>query len=176
MKGYIKKNLPLIAGLSLPVVMIIAVAAAIYLPRFYAPKPSYNFIYFSFGNGPYALNSTYTVVNGRIANPQNNYPPPIYNPTTVTAPQLYEYNAQSGKATPISFQQAYAFQLDPSATSPDGYQIVTGASGGFPLFQGGADLNSRYLKGHGTSFPLDLEYIPPGNNYSNFQFLGWIIK
>jgi hypothetical protein len=45
-----KKNLPLTIGLSIPVLMIVFIAASIYLPRLSATQPQFSFLYTSGNN------------------------------------------------------------------------------------------------------------------------------
>jgi len=40
-----KKNIPVVIGLTIPVIIIILVIAVIFIPRAFAPAPGYNFIY-----------------------------------------------------------------------------------------------------------------------------------
>jgi len=178
MKDSTKKNLPLIIGLCIPVVMIIAVALAIYLPRVFAPKPQYGFLYLSGNTDMYNSQYIYSVSSGHLTRTLNtyNYPNPP-KPVNFTEPQPYLYDAKTGQSKAVSFEVAQNITLDPSDKSPDGYQVVTGNSGGgFLFYSAPYDYNNRYLKGHGMSKKLDLQSFGNINYYYNFQFLGWKIN
>ena len=63
----IKKNIPLVVGLAIPVLMILFVAGSIYIPRLFAPEPKFNFVYSSGEDYYYgSLNNYYSVKNGKI--------------------------------------------------------------------------------------------------------------
>ncbi len=58
-----KKNIPLIVGIAIPLVMIILVGASIYIPRLYV-KPQTNFLYQT--GGDYYTSREYVVDNGTL--------------------------------------------------------------------------------------------------------------
>lgn len=169
-----KQNLPLILAFGAPVLMIIIVAAVIYLPNLYN-KPQYDFIY---SQGSYYLG--YTVINGKIAKvpPLPDQPKPPVTPLNQDYPQLYYYDVQNNKSTAISLEQADNYNIDPSSISPDGYTVGYGnrADGFFPLFiSSSVDYQSRYLQGHSTNRKLNLQN-QPDYYANNFQFMGWVKK
>lgn len=166
-----KKNIPLILGFSIPVLMIIFVAASIYVPGIFS-KPKYNFLYSTdgdyFGSQNYSVESNKVVLNPRRT-PYDTYP--VY-PT----PKLYIHDVTTNKSSPISFQNAQFLKLDASEESPDGYKLENGinhSDGFFPLFWYSSDNNQEYLVGHNTSKKLELTH---GTTYYSVHFLGWIMK
>lgn len=170
-----KRNLPLYIALAIPVLMIVLVAAFIYLPNM-GKKPQYNFVYMT-GNGylPYG-GQEYSVSNGHLVqnpspldNSAPNVPPKPVVP--LGQPHFYVYDVTANSANEVSFQQAQALTLDPSNLSPDGYTLDRGNSGDF-LFSGPSDYNTWYLKGHNHSSKLNVKVV--GNDYYNLQFLGWV--
>lgn len=170
-----KRNLPLIIALSIPFLMIVLVAAFIYLPGS-GQKPQHNFLYATGNNYAYGYENLYAVRNGQLEEntfpqPDPNFPKPIYpKPGDV---QLYIYDVASGQSTEITFEQAKQLQLDPSNMSPDGFEVVSGNFNGGLFFGGAGDSNHQYLRGHNRSRQLNLKLSGP-YSYSNFQFLGWI--
>jgi hypothetical protein len=170
-----KKNIPLIIALSVPVLMIILVAAFIYLPGL-GKKPKANFLYES-GNYVYDnYSGGYSVKNGQLVQT----PPPVSQPAYYNQNQdvhFYLYDVKNNSATEVNFQQAQGYHLDSGAQSPDGFTVVQGNySGGGDLFFGGGvsnDYNSWFIRGHNRSIKLNLKLIS-SQNYYNFKFLGWV--
>ena len=170
-----KKNIPLIIALAIPVLMIILVAAFIYMPGF-GKKPQYNFLYLT-GNNVYPYGGQQFVVSaGHLVQTLPQTPPPnAPSYTTYVDPiHFYLYDVSSGTATEVSFARAQTYALDPSNTSADGYIIQQGSSDGGGLLFGGTpvDYNSWFIQGHNRSIKLNLKLT--GTYYNNFQFLGWV--
>ena len=181
-----KQNSTLIIGIAIPILMILFVAASIYLPGLFAKAPKYNFLYSDMSNGPcYNDLQRYLISGGKIIQT----PAPIKEPVPVdgrTYPKqiacretIFFHDIAANKSTELSFDEAQNFTIYPSQKSPDGFDIVPGnRGGGFLFFDGGSDYSTRYITGHGFSKKLDLQ--TQGNNYSyysySFRFLGWIIK
>ncbi|MDR3642263.1 MAG: hypothetical protein P4L74_01375 [Candidatus Doudnabacteria bacterium] len=169
-----KQKLPLYIALAVPVLMIILVAAFIYMPGA-GKHPKYNFLYMT-GNSvyDYGYGSTgYQVSGGRLI-----YTPPAqtsaYPPVPQTGPvNFYLYDVAKGQATEVTLAQAQMYTLDPTNSSPDGYFVQQGNSGGgdFLFGGGGGDYNSWYIKGNNRAVKLNLKLT--GSAYSNFKFLGW---
>ncbi len=172
-----KKNLPLYIALAVPVLMIILVAAFIYLPGI-GQKPKYNFVYMS-GNNVYDYsynNYGYSVQNGHavyIPQPVNNLTNP---PQNQAQPQFYLYDTSKNEATSLTFEQVQTYNLDPTNTSQDGYTVQQGNGGGGDLFFGStpSDYNSWFIKGHNRSVKLNLKTVSSTYSYYNFRFLGWV--
>lgn len=168
-----KKNAPLIIGFSMPILMILFVAASIYLPGIFQ-HPSFNFLYST--GGDYYDNQTFSVSNGRlIINPQ----PTIY-PTNrlyiYPSQQIYIYTVSSNESKPVSLQDAENLNLNPNVESPDGYKLENGnqSDGFFPFFWYDRNYNAQYLVGH--NFSRKLNVISTSSTYYNsIHFLGWIM-
>lgn len=162
-----KHNISLILGFSIPILMIVFVAASIYIPGIFS-QPKYNFLYVS---DTYYGRSYYSVNEGKIA--QLPQPTPDYYNAPLVPPQLYVHDVAANKSRPISYEEALKLDLDPNLKSPDGYQIERGRSGGGLLFYSNADYNSQYIVGNNVSKKLDLN--KDSTVYSaDFRFLGWI--
>lgn len=165
-----KENLPLIIGIALPVLLIAFVAGAIYLPRFFADPPQYDFVY---ATGDYTIFDYYQVVDGKLTQVggEMNAPAEILGKPleTYNESSFFIYDIEKDEGRKISFDEARELNLDDDDESPDGYKIVQGSSGGF---LGPGNWDKHFLKGHGLSRELDLNL---GYYYYNFYFLGWII-
>ena len=166
-----KKNLPLIAGITIPILLILFVAGSIYLPGIFI-KPKYNFLYLSGTNyGP-----AYFVANGQLnENVIANTTDTLREYPTESQPQLFVYDVAKDQSEAISFADAQKLALNTNVQSPDGFQIVSGSdSGGFFPFGGAPEDNyyTKYLTGHDVSRKLNIQ--DQGNYYYNFTFLGWI--
>lgn len=173
----IKKNITLIIGISIPILMILFVAGSIYLPGLFV-KPHFNFLYVS-GNDSYYYYSNgyqYSVQNGKLVKNELKQPEnQSYNPPRVES-RLYIYDVVKNEAREISFTDAQNLNLDSNTKSPDNFEVVYGSHGDglFPFFWGGGtDYNAKYLKGHNVSKKLNLQ-LNGGSHYNNFRFIGWI--
>jgi hypothetical protein len=169
------KDIALIVGLAIPVVMILFVATAIYLPRLFSSvdPPEYDFLYMV--GSPYG-NEQYRVIEGRLelqkVEPPNSTPPGADWPR-----KLYVHHVASNTSELISFDDATRLALDPTPRSPDGFEIVNGRRSEFffPILSS-TDYQTRYLQQDGWSRKLDLE-IGSDVGYTNmFIFLGWIVE
>ena len=167
-----KKNVSLIVGISIPILMIVLVAISIYVPAFFAPAPRANFLYVT-GND-YYQGQQYFVENGTIVKREVRYPE-HYAPGVA---RFFLHNTFANEDKELSFEEAQKLKLNANEKSPEGYEVVYGntESGFFPFFfSGGTDYNTMYLKGHNTSRKLNLQSPDDGRYYyRNRRFLGWI--
>ena len=160
----IKKNIPLIIGVSIPILMVIFVVLSIYLPGIFI-QPQYNFIY---ATGDYE--QPYIVRINRIvkSEPRN----PNYKPSYES--KLFLHDVKLNTSKEITFEESQNYNLDPNVLSPDGFQVSYGSSDGgfFPFFfYSGIDYNTSYLKGNNVNKKLNIN----SEFYRyNFFFLGWI--
>ena len=115
----IKKNITLVLGISIPILMILFVAGSIYLPGLFI-KPHFNFVYVS-GDDYYYYNYNqrqYSVQNGKlvkseIKQPENqNYKPPRGES------KLYLYDVAKNESKEISFEEAQNLNLDSNTKFP----------------------------------------------------------
>lgn len=174
----IKKNITLVIGIAIPILMILFVAGSIYLPGLFI-KPHFNFLYAS-GDESHCYNSVlqYSVQNNRLVRDTSNLQMQQNESANCPniEPKLYLYDVTINKSNDISFAEAQNLQLDSNVKSPDDFEVVYGSSGDsfFPFFYGGGtDYNSRYIKGHNVSKKLNLQ-LNGGYYYNNFRFIGWI--
>lgn len=191
----LKQNIALVVGLAIPVFMMLVIAGVIYFPRWFNPitPPQYDFIYSagdgvvytSYGNAPYAYPAkgvwtkyTYRITEGKLVKQENAPVPPEYAsmPVIDVSPNFYVYHIAEHKSTSISFEEASQLNLEGSAKSPDGFEIVRGGSsgGGFPFgYNGANDYNKKYIRKDYYAEPLDLNL--PQDYYGDF-FVAWVMK
>lgn len=170
----IKKNITLIIGVSIPILMILFVAGSIYLPGLFI-KPQFSFLYAS-GDNYYYGQQQYSVQDGMIV--KNEIKPPednTYNPPREET-KLYIYDVVKNESRKVSFEEVQTLNLDSNQKSPDGFEVVYGSHGDgfFPFFfWSETDYTTRYLKGNNVSKKINLQ-LNGSHYYNNFRFLGWI--
>jgi hypothetical protein len=169
------KDIALIVGLAIPVVMIVFVAAAIHLPRLFSSvdPPRCDFLYMV--GSPYG-DEQYRVVDGRLE--LHTVEPPDDTPPGADWPKrLYIHHVTSNTSELISFDAAEQLRLDPSPRSPDGFEIVHGRRTEFffPIVSS-TDYQTRYLQQNGWSRKLDLEIGSEAGYANTLILLGWIVE
>jgi len=168
----VRKNLPLILAIALPILLIIVVALSVTLPSLFI-KPQFNFLYASSNN--YASYRVFSVVDGKLTRVEIKQPikDAYYEPQVV--PQLYLHDVATNSSRQVTFAQAQEFVLDSSPKSPDGFEVVNGSRGEgvMPMmFWSGSDYGVKYIKGNNGSKKLNLQIS--SDNYYSFEFLGWV--
>lgn len=181
-----KPNVPLIVGIGVPVLMMLFVAAAIYLPGLFK-KPQFDFVYSS---GQTSWSSPILEVKDqkltyKCADSQNYYSSNDTASTEIAAkcaeeflPKLYRHSIKENKSIEISYADAQKLILDSSADSPDGYKVEQGDYSSGDMFSGmfggseSSDYSSWFLKGHNTKTKLNL--IIDTNSPYDLKFVGWI--
>ena len=166
-----RKNIPLIIALFIPVVMVVLIAASIYLPSFFVSPPQTDFVY-SMG-GDYYSRDKFTVKEGRVVENEVKLPENNYAPRYAKDPKLFYYDVTADSAREISLQEAQERTLNNQPLSSDGFEVVSGSYGGDMLFLS-YDSSSRckkYLKKGAFSRKLNLVFV---EDYCySFEFLGW---
>ncbi len=181
-----KKNIPLIVGIALPIVFIIIISLSIYIPTLYV-NPEHNFIY-SMNDNYYSNNSyknTYKITDGKIHTEQtltakNNGM--IDSKTAIIYmgenPPLYLYDVKTNSSHEITLEEAEKYNLDPGPSSPDGYNIDYGYNnnGIFELFGSSRNGNGFYVyKGNSKKMLTGLSNSKSyyyGAGY--FNLIGWV--
>ena len=180
---FFKKNFSLIAAISLPIILTLAIAGAIYLPRT-STTPEYNFLY-AVNNEPYPSSAQYRVIGNRLQKFEATQTEPILpkplmqgeSEQPTIEPQLYVHNTQTNTSESINFEVASQLSLIPGNTSPDGFRITRGDESFSllsALFGGRSNYNTQFLIKGNTAVDLNLATNP--DYYYNFNFLGWIEK
>ncbi|MEI8337586.1 MAG: hypothetical protein WCF92_00385 [bacterium] len=177
------KHLPLIIGISLPIVFIIIISAVIFIPSI-SIRPQYNFIYTS-GNNQYQYNqiysNTYSVENNQLVLQtvpvqieQKNNP----NIKVIEDSILYLYDVKNNTSHQITFDEAKKYIVDAGPSSPDGYTVKYeyNNSGIFDLF-GGSQNNGSGLfieKDNGKKALTGMTNNNQYSYYGDFKLIGWI--
>lgn len=170
------RHLPLIIGISLPIIFIVVIAVVIFTPSFFV-KPQYDFIYVDgdnyYRNGQ-GYQNTYKVENERIVlepiAPRENIS------QNKVAPTLYLYDVKTNSSHQITLEEAQTYAVDPGPSSPDGYTVAYqyGHNGIFELFGSSSDNNGYFIsKNNGKK---KLSGLTVGTYYSSggFNLIGWI--
>ncbi len=135
-----QSKVPLIIGLSIPVVLILVISFAVYWPQLTA-DPQYDFVYGT--KSIHMEEDTLTVVvtedgvvelrEGVVHDEQK--PLPVYELGASSRFFIFDIETNTNKEVALEeLQQNY--HLDPKLTSPDGYYLErdTGHAGIFELF------------------------------------------
>lgn len=165
----IKKNASLIAAIAIPILMILAISASVYLPAMFV-HPQYDFIYTD--GDRYGSLYRYEV-NGNFLVKKDNACGAGYSSeycsSRTDSVRIYYYDVAKGESREIYFSEAAQIKLDPMSKSPDGFEIAS-AGGGGPFFSG--DYNAKFLKKGAYSKKINRL---SANRY-DFEFLGWVKK
>ena len=168
----LKGNISLIVGLSIPILMTIFVAGSIYLPRFFAEGPKYDFLY-STGGDYYKriMIEGERIVEGEVDRPGI----PEYN---VKDLKLFFYDLEKGESKEISIEDSEKLNIDFNKKSPDGFEITCGTEiRGFFIFffDTGRNCDERWITGKNVSKQLNIQ-LSDDYYYDNFNFIGWVIE
>ena len=192
MKNFIKENLVLVIGLSLPILLIVIFFLATVVPKSYGTPPQYEVLFttlkYEYENSPVYL-VDFKVVNHQLVakvkkndDKGRNYNSKklmAYNPKTETVREITIDLAKAAESNmdEVVLAETKDLKIDASVTSPDGYQLEgsrysnSGLVGG--LF-GGGNHNSGYrLKKGAVAYKI--EPTQPDYYYSDYKFVGWII-
>lgn len=170
-----KEKIPLIIGLSIPVVMVMLLAISIYLPTL-GVQPKTNFLY-SYGD-EYSRTKYYMEAN-KVLEREVKYPD--YYRAHKDA-KLYVYDVTTGNSKEISYEQAKSLILDSSVKSPDGFEVASDDSGSysaFPFFYSRSNYGQKYLKKGNYTKRLEINKMDGSQSYYydyGFNFLGWVQK
>ena len=192
-RTFIKENLVLVIGLSLPLLLIVLFFVATVIPKSMASPPQYEMLFtvskYDYQNAPdyllsYAVKDRQLVIEAK----KNEDKPINFNQSTL---MMYDPKAEAmreirvdskiaetalGKA--VIVEETKSYEIDNSMTAPDGYSLEgpnyqdSGLMGG--LFGGGyRNAQYRIVKGS-IAYPLprsvQLDY------YNQVKFIGWVIK
>jgi hypothetical protein len=175
------KHLPLIIGVSLPVIFIAIISIVIFTPSLFI-RPQHNFIY-STDDGTYygynqAYKNTYVVKNGHLSLQEL----PVQLNSTYTykadSPTLYVYEVKTNSSHQITFDEAKNYTVDPGPSSPDGYTVkyeYDDSDGIFDLFGSGHDTSGYFIEKN--SGRKRLSGLTSGDRYyyqGNLKLVGWI--
>jgi len=170
-----KKNLPLIIGLALPILFIIIIAIVVYLPSNFV-NPQHNFIYKEQSYDSYR--NDVVIVGDKVS----------LAPTNITEkgivadpylqvkdyPKIYLYDFSKNASYEISLEEAQKFSVAKGPSSPDGYSIERNYnhSGIFEIF-GSYEDNSGYFITSPDGAKRKLTGIQ-GEYYYDLDIIGWV--
>lgn len=192
MKNFIKENLVLVVGLTLPLLLIILFFAATVIPKAMGMPPQYEMLFstthYDYQNPPDFL-LDFEVKNQKlmVKTQKNELKDRSYR-------KLMVYDAKSEAVREISIdianvaessasaatvlEETKNMMIDTSSTSPDGYTLDGPSYGGGGLMAGvfgGGYHNSGFRLKKGS-----VGYLVPNTKqdyyYNQVQFVGWIIK
>ncbi len=180
-------KISLIIGLALPAVVVIVIAALVFLPSV-SITPSEDFIYVA---GPYPSYTTWSgststqhdisIKNGKIVQSATSYTVepgyPAYPQEKVTTPRFFIHHTTQNTNEEISFDDIATVTLSPNRTSPQGFTLTFGKQsyGVFPFFiSEGTDRDRAYLSTKRASKEINL-VSDTSINFYEFQLVGWVI-
>lgn len=192
-KRFIKENLVLAIGLSLPLLLIVLFFAATVIPKSMATPPQYEMLFtvtkYDYQSPPdyflnYAVKDRHLVVKAKknddkLKNATVTNVLLAYNAKTETVREINVDTSQfSENANEIPIAETKGYEIDTSTVSPDGYKLEGqnynggGLMGG--LFGGGyRNTGYRLIKGSvGYKIPETQQEF----YYNQVKFIGWIIK
>jgi len=193
MKNFIKENLVLVIGLSLPILLIVIFFLATVVPKSFGTPPQYEVLFttlkYEYENSR-IYQVDFNVVNNQLmvkvkknfdtGRNYNSKKLMAYNPRTETVREITIDLAKAAESNTneVVLAETKDLKIDASVISPDGYQLEgsrysnSGLVGG--LF-GGGNHNSGYrLKKGAVAYKI--EPTQPDYYYSDFKFVGWIIQ
>lgn len=176
--SFIQKNFPLVVGIALPLLIVLALVIAVFIPSALA-DPEYDFLFTNEGyNYNRVYRSTYEVSDSRIALKSVTLHLGEYDNRVIEEkPTIFRYSADTETVHEISFAEAETLSLDPGPSSPDGYIVEYGYNRGggfFPFYDSGGSSGYYVTKGGARK---KIPSIPSqGGYYGNGQltFIGWV--
>ncbi|PIT92218.1 MAG: hypothetical protein COU08_03510 [Candidatus Harrisonbacteria bacterium CG10_big_fil_rev_8_21_14_0_10_42_17] len=169
------KNIPLMIGIAIPLLMVVFVALAIYLPGA-TLEPQFDFLYYTGGNFGF---DGFRLEQGHVAffeaEVSEDQKPflPRYPEQEL---KLYRHNVLTDTSVVLTLEEAQLLTLDSNPISPDGFRLTQGRGGDgfsfFPFFYNGGDYRTWYLTTKRASKPLTLQVGE--NSYYDVTFLGWV--
>lgn len=172
-----KQHIPIIVGIALPVIFIIAISIYIISARA-SIQPAHDFVYAMRSQSNYSgyyvesIPNQYVVQNNKLTLNKVTVRPDVT--ATTYNPDLFIYDVENDTSRKVTFDEAAALSLDAGPSSPDGYIVryEYGHNGIFEIF--GSDDSSRgYVisKGNGDKKIA----IPTADRWSDdMMFIGWI--
>ena len=194
MKNFIKENLVLVIGLTLPLLLIVLFFVATVIPKAMGTPPQYEMLFttvrYEYQNSPdYLLdfavkNQQLTVKAQKNENKDRNYNVKklmAYDGKTETVREIaidIAKTAGASNGVEVVLEETKNMTIDTSSVSPDGYTLDGPHYGGGGLMGGifgGGYRNSgfRIKKGSvGYKIPNEQQNY----YYNQVQFVGWVVK
>ncbi|MFW5432625.1 MAG: hypothetical protein ACKE5M_05015 [Methylophilaceae bacterium] len=191
MKKFIKDNLVLVLGLTLPLLLIVLFFFAAILPKMLSEPPQYEML---FASTYYQYkDKTDYILDFSVKNKQVVVKPKSKQDEkhgSERTERLFVYDGKSQVIREITIDSSQLIEgvetplaevnnmvIDSSAISPDGYTLDGSRYGGRGLinglFGGGSRSHYRLVKG---SVSYKLPTNQPHYYYNQLTFLGWVVK
>ena len=193
-EGFWKRHGFLVAGVALPLLVVVAFVLARTLPRMWVPEPKYDALYTTrtgYDSQPSKLDRRVFVANGRLRVAWTRVENPIYLPPL----RVWRLRASTGAAELVPVAQPpdpeavsapmeleveglEGFRVEASPTSPDGYEFENRTRYGSGLFD---ELLIRRRHGPGGVIAKGGRVIPlPQSDTEPYgstpvEFLGWLV-
>ncbi|MDD2933167.1 MAG: hypothetical protein PHO76_04715 [Methylotenera sp.] len=194
MKNFIKENLVLVIGLTLPLLLIVLFFVATVIPKVMGTPPQYEMLFttnhYDYQNpADYLLefavkNQQLTIKVRKNESKDKNYTSKklmAYDGKTETVREIVVDIAKTTEATTgnaVVLEETKNMAIDTSSISPDGYSLDGPSYGGSGLvggFFGGGYRNSGFrLKKGGVGYQVP--NTQQNTYYNQMQFIGWVIK
>lgn len=191
-KRFIKENLVLVIGLSLPLLLIVLFFVATVIPKSMATPPQYEMLFtvtkYDYQNAPdyllsYAVKDKHLILKAK----KNEEKPKNSNINTLLAydaktETVREINIDTSKLTETNsemvVEETKNYVIDNSTVSPDGYKLEG------PNYSGGGLMGGLFGGGYrNTGFRItkgNVSYKLPETQqdfyYNQVKFIGWVIK
>jgi hypothetical protein len=193
MKNWIKENLVLVIGLSLPILLIVLFFLATVVPKSLGEPPQHEMLFttikYEYENSPVYL-VDFKVVNSQLmakvkknddkARNYNSKKLMAYNAKTETVREITIDLAKAAEASTdeVVLAETKDLKIDASVISPDGYQLEgsrynnNGLIGG--LFGGGSHNSGYRIKKGAVAYKV--QTTQQDYYYSDFKFIGWVVN
>ena len=194
MKNWIKENLVLVIGLTLPILLIVLFFLASVLPKSLGTPPQYEMLFstmkYEYQKSPdyvidFKVKDKKIMVSAKKLDDKNNNGNSIklmaYDGKTETVREITIDNVKTGAAASsgeIVLDETKDLTIDTNAVSPDGYLLDApnynrgGLLGG--LFSDGYR-NSGYRVKKGV-VGYKIPNLQANDYYNQLQFIGWVVK
>lgn len=185
---YTSSTISLIVGLAIPVIMVLAIAAAVLLPG-RSLHPTTDFIYtigsypsYTTRSGNLVTQHDLAVKNGVLTDTTQTYTATDtyipYPGEKESIPRFFLHNTTENSNKELTLEEAKKFTLSDEKKSPDGFTVSFGkrSYGVFPFFfDNGSDLEHAYLSNQTASKEIDIISSNSRDFYS-FQLVGWVVS
>ncbi|MFN0009788.1 MAG: hypothetical protein ACKVXR_17985 [Planctomycetota bacterium] len=192
--GFLKRHGFLVAGVALPILVVVVFVLARTLPRLWVADPLYDLVYAvrpGYAATPRTVDADVSVVDGRLRVRWMKTENAIYqgplqlfrlNPASesvVEIPLLEPDDLADAPGTRDSFLEGFgSFRVDSSPRSPDGYEFDGSAGGGSGLLS--ELFVNRHRRAHSVIRKSGRVIVLPRTDdsmygYSTVQFVGWLV-
>ncbi len=181
-----KKNISLIIGLAIPIVLVVVIALVVYIPQMLL-KPAQDFLYVVGQNKYYySYGDFYSVINGKLEKKFVPFPSPktpeekILYQEKYPIVRLFVYNSKDGTSREVVYEEASSFNLSTLSQSSDGFTFAGNGgyynNGIFEIFGSSREPNKFYLKKGNLTKKIELSVGSYDSYYgaSQVEFLSWI--